>query len=246
MIHFIDSTREISILLENLEIVRSMIETSMPEIASDDSLKFRRGSSIVTCDKNRILLQRQTGPKLSESLQCSYSLGILAGLLDGNALNQAIVVMIADEIFEILRNAAISTRTGDPFEQIPGELLDIFALHALAANLHDRHSHAEIQLSFPTPYVSMMPPIALIELDGGQFRLPESTLSTISAEIPRALLCETTKLEDVGRSSWTLSISGFGLTIALADQVSVIEQMKALAKFNLSEADLSLEPFGSA
>lgn len=242
MIHFISNLDQISLLRDNLAVMRSMVETALPELAQNGDLKFRRGSSIVTYDRQRIMIQRQTGPKLAERIQVSFTFRSQDNPFLDQAMNQETALSCVLWFSALLDASSSSPRIGDPYAQLPSELQDIHAICVLAASRLDRTANCQVHLVFPTPNIRNPPPVAVIETDGRNFQLMPTILTKLTASIPEAIFVDISEFNDV-RSSITLEASSLHFSVSADYPISLVDQMKAFAKYGLEESDLGLIPY---
>jgi hypothetical protein len=242
MIHFVSSHDQMPLLRDNLSLIRSMVETAMPEVEPDGGLKFRRGSSIVTYDSQRIMIQRQMGPKLAERIQVSFTFRSQNNPFLDQSINQATALNCALWFNELLAAASSSPRVGNPYAELPHELHDLLAVSMLAATTRDPASTFKVHLAFPTPYLQNPSPIGLVEIGEERFQLAPAVLETLATSIPDALFVEISEFNDVS-SSITLQSSSLHYTVSSDYPAGLMDQMKAFARYGLTEGDLALMPF---
>lgn len=243
MIHFINEPDQIPVFRENLEIARSIMETVMPDTDQNGTLRFRRGSTIASFDHQRIILQRQIGAKLQDSFQCSFSFGDLTSPFTEKPKNQATAVASIEFFSGILHQASISTRVGDPQQDMPPELEEIFAICGLAAIMEGADPDDEILLALPNPLRDGSCPLALVEISHEQFQLCEATYSRVSAELPPAVYHQIMEFTDCGTKAISWDLFSLDYTKSVGSKVNIVDQMKAIAKYRLVDNDIKLIPF---
>jgi hypothetical protein len=214
--------------IKRIELIRSMVDTSS-EDANDTTLRFRRGSSIVTFwGKSSIGLaegDKQTVFKIAPL----YASGRYK-------LDRTSAIALVDEIAARLAEAAKSTRDWAEMEAIPPELRDAYHIHQAAALQYETWATDCVNLSFPNPYTGPHDwKQFYVEVADRDCQLNKPLRERLIADLPEALGI------NIDTDEGTVEIDTLQLSFPVGFSTNIVEQMKAISRIGLSDADLVLD-----
>lgn len=213
-------------------LARSMIETSAADQGKDGTIKFRRGSNLVTFDPDGIITL-STSSIGSKACSTNFSIVQADSSSPPVVANRVEALSVADLILRHLESAQSAIKISELYRDVPSEVNGIFQMIQLAAETAGYEESGWITVQLPYPFSSGHR-IGILDVF--------ERFDPISDNVSRRVEEQLGPWIQINADPAMVLIQPVVFEVELNWSSDVIQQMKALRQFGVTTDDLRFAP----